>query len=109
MACVVEDVCVSRRSPGGRHRVVSLHSAVVEDCVGLGFDGLAPVLWYKVSNAVTEAVGAGGRYFGKPYEPNGVVKNDVEYILMLRKPGGYRIPSRAARVLSLDDPDEILN
>src|SRR5262249_22224834 len=35
------------------------------------------------------------------YEPNAVIKNDVEYILMQRKPGAYRKPSLAARVLSV--------
>ena len=45
-------------------------------------------------------MGAGG-FFGKPYEPNGVVKNDVEYILFQRKPGGYRKPDLATRLLSI--------
>jgi hypothetical protein len=38
---------------------------------------------------------------GKPYEPNAVIKNDIEFILMQRKPGGYRSPSVATRVLSV--------
>jgi DNA modification methylase len=38
---------------------------------------------------------------GKPYEPNAIIKNDIEFILMLRKPGGYRQPSIAARVMSV--------
>ena len=38
---------------------------------------------------------------GKPYEPNAVIKNDIEFILMERKPGGYRSPSLATRILSV--------
>ena len=38
---------------------------------------------------------------GKPYEPNAVIKNDIEFILMQRKPGGYRAPSEAIRILSV--------
>ena len=38
---------------------------------------------------------------GKPYEPNAVIKNDIEFILMERKPGGYRTPTVAERVLSV--------
>ena len=38
---------------------------------------------------------------GKPYEPNGVVKNDIEYILMQRKPGGYRAPDLPTKILSV--------
>jgi DNA modification methylase len=43
----------------------------------------------------------GSRFLGKPYEPNAIVKNDVEYILFQRKPGGYRQPSLAERILSV--------
>ena len=34
---------------------------------------------------------------GKPYEPNAIIKNDMEFILMQRKPGGYRQPSTRQR------------
>lgn len=53
-----------------------------------------------ISNAVYEASGAGG-FLGKPYEPNSVIKNDIEFILMLRKPGGYRKPDAATKLLSV--------
>jgi DNA modification methylase len=46
-------------------------------------------------------VEGGSSFLGKPYEPNAVIKNDIEFILMERKPGGYRSPSVATRVLSL--------
>ena len=99
LACVIGDVCLSRRQ-NGRHAVVPLHSAVQERCRAIGFDNLAPIIWYKISNAACEA-GNGTTFLGKPYEPNAVIKNDVEYILLLRKPGGYRRPSLPARVASL--------
>jgi DNA modification methylase len=67
----------------------------------LGFDNLAPIIWHKIANAVFEAEGNGGGFLGKPYEPNSVVKNDVEFILMQRKAGGYRTPSVHERVLSI--------
>ena len=38
---------------------------------------------------------------GKPYEPNAVIKNDIEFILMERKGGGYRKPSAEQRILSV--------
>jgi DNA modification methylase len=46
-------------------------------------------------------VSGGGGFLGKPYEPNSVIKNDVEFILMQRKPGGYRKPDTATRLLSV--------
>lgn len=100
LVCVVGDVCLSRRQNEGRHTVVPLHAAIQESCRKIGFDNLAPIIWHKISNAVYEASGAGG-FLGKPYEPNAVIKNDIEFILMLRKPGGYRKPSTAARILSV--------
>ena len=101
LVCVVGDVCLSRRQNGGRHTVVPLHAAIQEQCRKIGFDNLAPILWYKITNVRTEAASRKGRYLGKPFEPGGVVKNDVEFVLMLRKPGGYRSPAGAERILSL--------
>ncbi len=99
LVIVVGDVCLSRRRHG-RHVVVPLHASIQESCRRLGFDNLAPIIWHKIANARFEMRGAGG-FLGKPYEPNAVIKNDIEFILMQRKPGGYRSPSPAARVLSL--------
>ena len=95
---VVGDVCLSRRLHG-RHVVVPLHASIQESCRRLGFDNLAPIIWHKIANARFE-MGPGG-FLGKPYEPNAIVKNDIEFILMQRKPGGYRSPSPAARALSM--------
>ena len=100
LVCVVGDICLSRRQNGGRHMVVPLHASIQMQCRDVGFDNLAPIIWHKISNAKTES-GRAGTYLGKPFEPNGVVKNDIEFILMLRKPGGYRSPSVAARLLSI--------
>ena len=99
LVVVVGDVCLSRRQHG-RHVVVPLHASIQESCRTLGFDNLAPIIWHKIANANFE-MGSGGGFLGKPYEPNAVIKNDIEFILMQRKPGGYRSPSPAARVLSL--------
>ncbi len=95
---VVGDVCLSRRKHGA-HMVVPLHAAVQEDCRHIGFHNLAPIIWHKIANAAFE-VENGTAFLGKPYEPNAVIKNDIEFILMQRKPGGYRQPSDAVRLLS---------
>ena len=96
----VGDVCLSRRKNNGRHTVVPLHSTIQEHCKAIGFDNLAPIIWHKISNAKYEVAGGGG-FLGKPYEPNAVIKNDIEFILMQRKPGGYRSPTKLSRLLSL--------
>jgi site-specific DNA-methyltransferase (adenine-specific) len=100
MCVVVGDVCRSRRSHG-RHVVEPLHAHIQVQCQEIGFDPLATILWNKISNAATEVAGNGRTFLGKPYEPNGIVKNDVEFILQFRKPGGYRHPTQEQRDLSL--------
>jgi modification methylase len=74
-------------------------------CRRLGFDNLNPIIWHKISNASYE-VSNGSKFLGKPYEPNAIIKNDIEFILMQRKPGGYRKPTIEQRDLSrIPKPD----
>ena len=105
LICVVGDVCLSRRKNEGRHTVVPLHATIQEHCRQLGFDNVAPIIWHKIANAAYEVENGGGGFLGKPYEPNAVIKNDIEFILMERKPGGYRTPTSAERVLSVIGAD----
>jgi modification methylase len=99
LVIVVGDVLLSRRE-FGRHKVVPLHADIQVRCEKIGFDNLAPIIWHKISNAKFEVEG-NSKFLGKPYEPNGIIKNDIEYILMLRKNGGYRKPSYDQRRLSI--------
>lgn len=98
LVCVVGDVCLSRKKYG-RHVVVPLHADICVQCRKIGFDNLNPIIWHKISNAKFEA-NNGSKFLGKPYEPNAIVKNDIEFLLMQRKPGGYRKPTAEQRELS---------
>ncbi len=104
MCVVTGDILQSRREYG-RHQVLPLHSSIQEQCREVGFDSLAPIIWAKIGNASLEA-GGNARFLGKPYEPGAVIKNDIEYILMFRKPGGYRSPSVEERILSTIQVDD---
>jgi modification methylase len=104
LVCVVGDVCVSRRR-FGRHLVFPLHADICVLCRKMGFDNLNPIIWHKISNANFE-VANGCKFLGKPYEPNAIIKNDMEFILMQRKPGGYRKPTEEQRKLSKIDKEE---
>jgi len=99
LVCVVGDVCLSRREHG-RHVVMPLHADIAVRCRKIGFDNLNPVIWHKIANAQFE-VENGSKFLGKPYEPNAIIKNDMEFILMQRKPGGYRKPTERQRRLSM--------
>ncbi len=100
LVCIVGDVCLSRRENNGRHTVVPLHADICVQCRKIGFDNLNPIIWHKISNASYE-VNNGSKFLGKPYEPNAIIKNDIEFILMQRKPGGYRKPTEEQRKLSM--------
>ena len=105
LICVVGDVCLSRKKNNGRHTVIPLHASIQEICRNIGYDNLAPIIWHKISNAAFES-SRGSTFLGKPYEPNAVIKNDIEFILMERKPGGYRSPSPLERKFSVISDDK---
>ena len=89
ICCVVGDICVPRKRYG-KHYVVPLHADIQVRARGLDLDVLTPILWHKIANGVTEAEGNGAGFYGKPYQPNAIVKNDIEYVLFMRKGGDYR-------------------
>jgi modification methylase len=106
VACVVGDVCISRRQ-GGRHHVLPLSADIQVRARRVGFDVLTPIRWLKVANIRLEA-SSSSRFLGKPNLPNGVVKNDLEHILFLRKPGGYRSPTTEQERLSRIPTEEYM-
>jgi DNA modification methylase len=108
ICCVVGDVCISRKSVG-RHHVVPLHADITVRVRKLGLDSLTPILWFKIANGALEAEGNGAGFYGKPYQPGAIVKNDFEYILFFRKGGAYRSPSTIQKALSMLSKDEMKN
>jgi site-specific DNA-methyltransferase (adenine-specific) len=105
LCVVVGDVCRSRKE-FGRHLVEPLHAEILLQCQEIGFDPLAPIIWQKIANVATEVRGNGSTFLGKPYEPNAIIKNDIEYILLFRKPGSYRHPTQEQRDLSLIEKED---
>jgi modification methylase len=100
ICCVVGDVCLPRRKLG-RHLVMPLHADIQVRARSLDLDVLTPIMWHKVANGVTEAEGNGAGFYGKPYQPGSIVKNDIEYILSLRKGGQYRTIAPLQKALSM--------
>ena len=106
ICCVVGDVCIPRKRDG-RHRIMPLHADIVVRTRRFGLDCLTPILWHKIANGATEVQGNGAGFYGKPYQPGAVVKNDVEYILFMRKPGEYRKTSMVQKALSMLSKSEM--
>ena len=106
ICCVVGDVCVPRKREG-RHYILPLHADIQTRARRVGLDCLTPILWQKIANGVTEVRGNGAGFYGKPYQPGAIIKNDVEYIFFLRKGSEYRSPSAIQRALSMLSKEEM--
>jgi site-specific DNA-methyltransferase (adenine-specific) len=106
VCCVVGDVLVPRRA-GGRHWVLPLPADIQVRSRRIGLDNLTPILWHKIANRTNEAGGGSSGFYGKPYQPGAVIKNDHEHILMLRKAGGYRQTPMVQKALSMIQRDEM--
>jgi modification methylase len=104
--CVVGDVCIPRKR-FGKHFIMPLHADIQVRARRLGLDCLTPIIWHKIANGATEVEGNGSGFYGKPYQPGAVVKNDVEYILFLRKGGQYRKPTQLQKALSMLTKEEM--
>lgn len=106
ICCVVGDVCIPRKR-SGRHHVMPLHADIQVRARKLGLDSLTPILWYKIANGATEVKGNGAGFYGKPYQPGAIIKNDIEYILFMRKGSGYRSVTTLQKALSMLTADEM--
>jgi DNA modification methylase len=106
ICCVIGVVLIPRRADG-RHRVLPLPSDIQVRSRQNGLDNLTPILWFKIGNRTNEAGGGSSGYYGKPYQPGGIIKNDHEHIVMLRKPGGYRTTPMIQKALSMLQRDEM--
>lgn len=106
ICCVVGDVCLPRKK-AGRHQIMPLHADLMVLARRLKLDCLTPILWFKIANGSREAEGNGAGFYGKPYQPGAIVKNDFEYILFFRKGGAYRSPTTTQKALSILSKSEM--
>jgi modification methylase len=106
VCCVIGDVLIPRKVDG-RHRVLPLPADIQSRSRTLELDNLTPILWFKIGNRTNEAGGGSSGYYGKPYQPGAIIKNDHEHILLLRKPGGYRNTPMIQKALSMLQRDEM--
>ena len=106
ICCVVGDICIPRKR-AGRHYIMPLHADIQVRARDLGLDCLTPILWHKIANGAMESQGNGAGFYGKPYQPGAVIKNDIEHILFLRKGGKYRSATPLQKALSMLTKEEM--
>ena len=83
------------------------HSDIQVRSRRLGLDCLTPILWHKIANGVTEVAGNGSGFYGKPYQPGAIIKNDVEYILFLRRVAATAAAAPLEKALSMLTKEEM--
>jgi site-specific DNA-methyltransferase (adenine-specific) len=88
----------------GTHHLLPLHADLLVRSRNYGFQALNGIIWNKLSNCNYEQ--GGGGYLGKPGQPNGVIKSELEHILFLKKPGPYRSPTPEQQAASRISPEE---
>ena len=76
----------------GRYKVAPLHSEIIAQCEKIGFDYMGSIIWQKKTTMQTTG---GATVMGSyPYPPNGMIEIDYEFILIFKKPGNKRAPSK---------------
>ena len=87
-----------RGTAGQKYSVLPIQADTITTCRRLGFETLGSIIWKKVSTTKTSG---GGVWMGSIYYPrDGYVTYEHEYILLFRKPGKYRQPSKEMKELS---------
>ncbi len=77
----------------GRYRVLPIQAQIISQCQKIGFDFMGAIIWQKISNS--SGIG------GFPYPKNGMINLDYEYILVFKKKGETRQPSREIKQASI--------
>lgn len=72
----------------GRYKVLPVHSEIIQFCERNGLDYLNTIIWRKIGNAVASG---GARNIMGSYlmPPNGIIQNEIEYILIFKKYSPY--------------------
>lgn len=103
LACNCGDVLRSRARHQSHH-LLPLHADILVRCRQAGFQALNGILWAKKTNCSYEQGGKG--ILGKPGQPNGVIKSEIEHVLLFKKPGPYRSPTPEQQELSRISQEE---
>ncbi|HHV72817.1 MAG TPA: site-specific DNA-methyltransferase [Clostridia bacterium] len=68
----------------GRYKVLPVHAEIIRFCEKNGLDYMNTIIWRKIGNAT--ASGGSKNIMGSYLmPPNGIIQNDIEYILVFKK------------------------
>lgn len=82
----------------GRYKVIPIRTEIIKFCETIGFDYMGSIIWQKSTTMNTTG---GATIMGSfPYPRNGIIKLDYEFILIFKKSGESKKPSKEFKDLS---------
>ena len=76
----------------GRYKIAPLHSEFITQCEKIGFDYMGSIIWQKKTTMHTTG---GANVMGSyPFPPNGMIEIDYEFIMIFKKHGRRKSPSK---------------
>ncbi len=82
----------------GRYKVIPIQSEIIKFCESIGFDFMGDIIWQKKTTMNT--TGGASLMGSYPTPRNGIVAIDYEHILIFKKLGNARKPSKEIKEAS---------
>ena len=82
----------------GRYKVIPIRTEIIKFCESIGFDYMGAIIWQKKTTSNT--TGGGSLMGSYPTPRNGILSIDYEFILIFKKLGTPKRPSKEIKDLS---------
>ena len=82
----------------GRYKVISIQSEIIKFCESIGFDFMGDIIWQKKTTMNT--TGGASLMGSYPTPRNGIITIDYEHILIFKKLGNAKKPSKEIKEAS---------
>jgi modification methylase len=82
----------------GRYKVIPIRTEIIKFCEAIGFDYMGAIMWQKKTTSNT--TGGASLMGSYPYPKNGIISIDYEFILIFKKLGTPKKPTKEIKELS---------
>lgn len=82
----------------GRYKVIPIRTEIIKFCEAIGFDYMGAIIWQKKTTSNT--TGGASLMGSYPFPKNGIISIDYEFILIFKKLGTPKRPSKEIKELS---------
>lgn len=76
----------------GRYKVIPIRTEIIKFCEAIGFDYMGAIIWQKKTTSNT--TGGASLMGSYPFPKNGIISIDYEFILIFKKLGTSKRPSK---------------